>query len=282
VAAAFLPSDTAIYGASAMEVRKFRRSDGAIQNTWVVSNGDGIYIPPNGLTITPNGRLIYVRQWTYSFVGLIGTSPSLTVTNPPANGGSATAILSAVNLSDANGNNDGVPNAGEIITLSPAFTNPGAQPATNVSVDVAVGTGGTLLSPSSQTFGTITAGSTGTLQPFRIQMDQSIPSRSTFTVTFTAHWGSGQSKVFPYTVVAHFPITPTITSITKSGNDIVVGYSAIAGKKYSLQYTSDSLTSPHWSGTPYILATADGPAYLTDISATPRARVIYRVSQLEE
>lgn len=279
-AVTFLPSDTSIYGASYEEVRKFRRSDGAVLATWVVSHGDGIYIQPHRLAITPNGRLIYVRQWNTSYVGLIGTNPSITVTNPPANGGPASAILSATNFADNGGNNDGAPNAGEIITLSPTFTNPGTSSATNMSMDVAVSSGGTLLSASSQAYGNIPPGSSGTLGPVQIQLDPTLPHRSTVTVSFTAHWGSGQSKIFPYTLVIRHPYPPQTTAIARSGSDIVVTFNGVGGETYRLEY-SDSLISPNWSGVNRdLVAETDGPNQLTDQYGVGRGHGFYRVRWL--
>ena len=212
-AVAFLPNDTAIYGASSDfydgDIRKLARIDGTELADYIVGT-HGKAIIAQALAITPNGSLVYLSDFFTGcacgfegynyFAGIIGRG-SLTLSNTPSNGGPSNATLTALNFNDSEGNNDGVANASEIISFAPTFTNNGTQLALNVSVDVAVGSGGTLLSATPQAYGNIPEGTSGTLAPLRIQLDSSLPNRSTVTVTFTVTWNTDQTATFPYTFV---------------------------------------------------------------------------------
>ena len=212
---AFLPNEPVIYGASGDPyegmIRKFRRSDGLILGDYVVSTS-GDPIPPRALAITPNGNLVYIKlRWTgmeaggagdgYEyFLGIIGRG-SLQIVNPPPVTTGPNISLSTVNFGDLEGNSDGVPNAGEIIALAPALLNTGGQNGLNATIEIAAGTGATLLSSGSQSLGSIPAGGTVSATPFRIQLAPGLATGSTITFTFTARWNGNQTKTFVYTMV---------------------------------------------------------------------------------
>src|SRR2546429_6620716 len=95
-AVTFLPSAKEIWGASQGNIEQFKRSNGVVLANYVVGT-NGAYVPPRGLAITPNGRVVYTKSyWTGSsnigfngyqyYVGLIG-GRSLTLSNPPSDGG---------------------------------------------------------------------------------------------------------------------------------------------------------------------------------------------------
>jgi hypothetical protein len=73
--------------------------------------------------------------------------------------------------------------------------------AANVSVDVAASPGVTTLSTANQSYGSLLVGTNATLGPFRMQLPQNAAKGSIATITFTVHWGIGQSKGFPYTTI---------------------------------------------------------------------------------
>jgi hypothetical protein len=210
VGLAFLQNGDAIYGASgdpySGNIRKFRRSDGAVLADYVV----GTYGKPmvaRGLAITPNGNLIYVKKayagtilfdgWE-CYLGIIGRS-SVTL-NTAFGGARSNVTLTDVRVSNSTPH-DGGHHPGDIVSVAPAFTNFGAELAPTVSVDVAVGPGGELLSPGLQSLGSIPSGTSATFGTFNVRLEQNLPPRSTITLTFTSHWENGKSLTFPYTLV---------------------------------------------------------------------------------
>ena len=208
---AFLPNDAVIYAASgdlyAGNIRKFRRSDGLTLGDYVVAqNADPV--PPRGLAITSNGNLLYLKtKWLgsggiggYSYaLGIIGCS-SLNITNPVLPPTNATISFGAVNFGDRDGNGDSVPSPGELIQLAPTFSNTGGMTATNFTLDLTAGSGATLLSSSSQSFGDIAPGASVTATPFRIQLNTGLAIGSTVSFTLTARWNGTLVKTFTYTL----------------------------------------------------------------------------------
>jgi uncharacterized repeat protein (TIGR01451 family) len=211
---AFLPNDNAIWAASADEyygeIRQFRRSDGAWLNDYVVGT-DTKTIQSGTLAITPNQRLVYVSNlftgcdcafggFRY-FVGLIGKD-TLTLNNAPSDGGNMpNPDLTAVNFADSEGNSDGAPNAGEIISFAPTLTNRGTLVAPNVTIEASVDSGATCLECSRQSAGSVVPGAGVTAAPFRFQLASDLQPGSTVRVTFTIHWDFGVTELRPYTVV---------------------------------------------------------------------------------
>ena len=198
---AFLPYDPVIYGASgdlyAGNIRKFRRTDGLKLDDYFVAT-NGIPISPRGLTITPNGNLLYIRGG--SILGIVGLS-SLNITNPPIPPGAANLVLTTVNFSDTEGNGDSVPNAGEIIRLTPVVRNTGVRLATNATIELAAGAGATNLSAALQTLGDIGGGVTTNAAGYRIQLNGNLPTDSVVPFTFTTRWNTGQVKTCTYALV---------------------------------------------------------------------------------
>ncbi|MDD5260331.1 MAG: S8 family serine peptidase [Methylacidiphilales bacterium] len=204
-AVAFLPNDSVIYGASgdpySGNIRKFNRADGTTLGDYVVGT-NGKPVSPRGIAITPNGNILYIKAGSGggSILGLIGGN-SLAINNPPPPPTGSAINLSTVAFSDVEGNGDSVPNSGEIVSLTPTLLNTGGQSATNVSISLAAGTGASLLSPSSQTLGTVAAGASSVAGAYRIQLASGLADGTAITFTFTANWDTGQSKQFIYAIV---------------------------------------------------------------------------------
>ena len=208
VGLAFLSNDSVIYGVSgdpyAGTIRKFQRTDGAVLGDYIVGN-NGAAIPSRGIAITPNGALIYIKDQytgnaTQCKVGIVGRA-SLTVNNPPPTPATAAIKLASIQFSDLEGNGNSIPNSGEIITLTPTLANSGAVSATDVTVQISVGSGGTLLSSATQTLNTITGGTSQTANACRIQLVSGLAAGTTIPVSFTVTWNGTQTKTFTYTVI---------------------------------------------------------------------------------
>ena len=213
-AVALQPSMSVFYGASgsstAGNIRKFRRSDGlALGDYFVGTNGESIV--SRGLAVTPNANLLYVKaEGTAYTLGLIG-STSLNVTTPVASSPNPEVQLSSIAFSDLEGNGDGTPNSGEVIHVTPTLFNAGGSAATDVSVTVAAGAGGSVISSTTESVGTVATLSSATAGTyFRIQLSSSLTPGMVVPLTFTATWDTGQSSQFVYNIVVQSTAIPSV------------------------------------------------------------------------
>jgi subtilisin family serine protease/sugar lactone lactonase YvrE len=259
LAIAFLPNAPVVYCASgdkfSGKIRTYRRSDGRFVRDYLVAT-DIHAIPPRGMVITPNGRLLYLRG--NSILGIIGLN-SLTISNPPPQPGPSNLTVRTINFGDSEGNLDGVPNAGEIIALTPELANVGGTTAAGVTVELSAGTGASLLSASTQSLGSLAPGASANAAAYRIQLNSGLATGTPVQFTFTASWDTNQVKTFSYTIIIR-----STTIVNESASTLQFG-EILADQQRNLVYFTDKrhrrlmafdTNSCHMS----LAAPLDGPA----------------------
>ena len=191
------------------------------------------------------------------------TTPSITVTP------SATTTYTVT----VTGGTTGCANSGSgTVTVNPAPTAAAGADRT-VCGGSPVGIGGSpTASGGTAPYTYSWAPTTGLSDATAANPTATITSATTYTVTVTDHYGCMASGSVVLTVVPQ----PQIESITKSGTDVTLVWSSLAGQTYHLQYKTD-LTVAGWTD-------VEGDVLATGATATKTVSVgtathrFYRIS----